>query len=254
MEFVNTNILGTANLLTCCLNYWKNIKKTFRFIHISTDEVFGSLKNVGKFTENTPYSPNSPYSASKASSDHLVRAWHKTYNFPSIITNCSNNYGPYQFPEKLIPLIVANCLDEKPLPIYGKGENIRDWLYVEDHCEGIASVLINGKLGETYNIGGNNEITNISIVQTICSILDDIRPRASNNSYQDLIKFVADRPGHDFRYAIDSSKIHNELGWKPKYTFETGIRKTIVWYLENESWWREIQKTKYAQERLGLGK
>ena len=224
------------------------------FLHVSTDEVFGSLESEGVFTETTPYDPNSPYSASKAGSDHLTRAWNRTYGLPTIITNCSNNYGPYQFPEKLIPLIIANCINEKHLPVYGKGLNVRDWLYVKDHCDAIDTVLQQGQIGETYNIGGNNEIRNIDIVKTICSILDELRPRVTGKPYNELITYVKDRPGHDFRYAIDESKINNDLGWVPKETFETGIRKTIQWYLDNEDWWKRIQDGTYNQERLGLKK
>jgi len=257
MEFIQTNIVGTTNLLNETLEYWKklNIKNqntNFKLLHVSTDEVFGALGNEGFFTETTPYDPSSPYSASKAASDHLVRSWHRTYGLPILITNCSNNYGPYQFPEKLIPLMIANCIDEKSLPIYGKGLNIRDWLYVEDHCEAISIVLQNGMIGETYNIGGNNEIRNINIVKTICSVLNELRPRANGESYAELITHVNDRPGHDYRYAIDASKIKNDLVWSPKETFETGIRKTVQWYLENENWWRRIQNRTYNQERLGL--
>jgi dTDP-glucose 4,6-dehydratase len=253
LEFVRTNILGTTTLLDSALKFsnWKNNNK-FRFLHISTDEVFGTLGKDGLFTEDTPYKPSSPYSASKASSDHLVRSWFNTFSFPILITNCSNNYGPYQFPEKLIPLMIANCLDEKPLPIYGAGENIRDWLYVKDHCNAIKTVLKSGTIGETYNIGGNNEIKNIDIVKLICSILDKLKPLASGKSYSHLITFVKDRPGHDFRYAIDSTKIKRYLNWEPNETFETGIRNTIKWYLDNEIWWRKIQKKTYSQERLGL--
>ena len=259
MDFVNTNIVGTATLLNVSRKYiearsQKPEAGNFRFLHVSTDEVFGSLGDDGLFTETTPYDPNSPYSASKAGSDHLVRAWTRTYGFPALITNCSNNYGPYQFPEKLIPLMIANCIDEKPLPIYGEGLNIRDWLFVEDHYDAIYSVLRNGTIGETYNIGGNNEITNIDIVNTICSILDELKPRSGGKSYNNLITFVTDRPGHDFRYAIDATKINNKLGWSPKETFASGIRKTIQWYLDNESWWRKIQDGTYNQERLGIKK
>tara|TARA_Y100001970_G_scaffold58969_1_gene75019 strand:+ start:1710 stop:2759 length:1050 start_codon:yes stop_codon:yes gene_type:complete len=250
-EFINTNVIGTLNLLQCARQY-HNKNKSFKFLHVSTDEVYGSLEKNGLFTEETPYAPSSPYSASKASSDHLVRAWGKTYDLPVLITNCSNNYGPFQFPEKLIPLMIANCIDNKLLPIYGKGDNIRDWLYVTDHCTAIKSVLTKGQIGETYNIGGNNEIKNIDIVTMICRILDQLRPRDNKSSYNDLIRFVEDRPGHDFRYAINSSKIKNDLNWKPIESFETGIYKTIEWYLENESWWRAIQKKHYNQERLGL--
>jgi len=253
MDFIQTNIVGTAILLSSVFNYWKKEKnKNFRFLHVSTDEVFGSLENDGLFTENTPYDPSSPYSASKASSDHLVRAWNRTYGLPTLITNCSNNYGPYQFPEKLIPLMIANCLDGKSLPVYGTGENIRDWLYVKDHCDSIYEVVNRGKVGETYNIGGNNEIQNIKLVKSICKVLDKIRPRSNGDSYVKLITYVKDRPGHDLRYAIDSSKIKNELGWKPNETFETGLLKTIKWYLDNEKWWRNIQNNNYNQERLGL--
>ena len=243
MSFVETNVLGTAILLNMSFKFLKNNpNKKFRFIHISTDEVYGSLEPDEFFTENTNYDPSSPYSASKASSDHLVKAWHKTFNFPAIITNCSNNYGPYQFPEKLIPLIIANCCDLKPLPVYGSGENVRDWLYVEDHCHAISRVIEKGVFGETYNIGGNNQIKNIDIVETICKIMDDVKPRKDSKKYSDLITFVKDRPGHDLRYAIDASKIKNNLGWTPKEVFESGIKKTIEWYIENEIWWRRIQK------------
>jgi len=251
MDFINTNILGTVSLLEEALIYHNNTKANFRFIHVSTDEVYGSTLD-DLFTETSPYNPSSPYSASKASSDHLVRAWVKTYDFPAIITNCSNNYGPYQFPEKLIPLMIMNCLNEKPLPVYGKGENIRDWLYVDDHCDAIKTILDEGMVGETYNIGGNNEITNLDIVKTICNILDKIKPRQNSKSYLELISFVPDRPGHDFRYAIDSSKIQEKLNWAPKETFESGISKTISWYLNNQDWCLNIQNTKYSQERLGL--
>tara|TARA_Y100000590_G_scaffold186796_1_gene212813 strand:- start:180 stop:1187 length:1008 start_codon:yes stop_codon:yes gene_type:complete len=237
MDFINTNILGTATLLEICQSYIESINNNFfKFLHISTDEVFGSLKSTGFFSEKSPYNPSSPYSASKASSDHLVRAWHKTYDFPALITNCSNNYGPYQYPEKLIPLIINNCIDEKPLPIYGKGTNIRDWLFVEDHCDAIHSVLLDGRIGETYNIGGNNELQNIEIVKHICSIMDEVKPRENGDSYEKLISFVPDRPGHDFRYSINTSKIKKELGWEPKESFKSGIRKTIKWYLDNINW------------------
>jgi len=256
MNFVQTNIVGTATLLQATMTYLKLKKDNeFRFLHVSTDEVFGSLvTNDEFFKETSPYDPSSPYSASKAGSDHLVRAWHRTYDFPALITNCSNNYGPYQFPEKLVPLMIANCIDEKPLPIYGDGLNVRDWLYVKDHCDAIDTVLQNGRIGETYNIGGNSEIRNIDIVKIICSVLDELRPRTNGNPYSELITYVKDRPGHDYRYAIDASKLKNELGWIPKETFETGIRKTVQWYLENENWWRQIQDGSYNQERLGLKK
>ena len=225
-------------------------KKGFKFIHISTDEVYGSLDFDGFFDEKSPYQPNSPYSASKASSDHFVRSWGKTFGLPYVITNCSNNYGPYQFPEKLIPLIIANCLDNKPLPIYGNGTNIRDWLFVEDHCDAIIKILKSDEVNETFSIGGNNEISNIEIVNLICKIMDKIRP-LSNRKYSQQIKFVKDRPGHDFRYAINPSKIKRKLNWKPNVSFKDGIEKTIKWYLKNENWWRSIQKKSYNQERLG---
>ena len=236
--FIKTNILGTFHLLNASLKFWKKIsldnQKKFKFLHISTDEVFGSLSlEDEKSNELSPYKPNSPYSASKAASDHLVRAWGETYKLPVITTNCTNNYGPHQFPEKLIPLLIHNCLNNKKLPIYGNGENVRDWLYVEDHCEAIKEVLVKGSIGETYNIGGNNEKTNIEIVKTVCSTLDEIKPRKNNSSYKELITFVEDRSGHDFRYSLDISKIKKELNWQPQETFESGIRKTILWYLEN---------------------
>ena len=255
-EFIQTNIVGTAVLLDEANNYYKTLtgemKAGFRFLHVSTDEVFGSLGDDDYFTENTAYDPSSPYSASKASSDHLVRAWSRTFGLPILITNCSNNYGPYQFPEKLIPLMILNCLQEKSLPVYGKGDNVRDWLFVEDHCDAIYSVLSSGKLGETYNIGGNNEIQNIDIVKIICEKMDEYSPRKQGGNYEKLITYVTDRPGHDFRYAIDASKISNELGWQPKENFETGIEKTIRWYLENREWWQAIQDNTYQQERLGV--
>ena len=255
-EFIQTNIVGTAVLLDEANNYYKTLtgemKAGFRFLHVSTDEVYGSLGDDDYFTENTAYDPSSPYSASKASSDHLVRAWSRTFGLPILITNCSNNYGPYQFPEKLIPLMILNCLQEKNLPIYGKGDNVRDWLFVEDHCDAIYSVLSSGKLGETYNIGGNNEIQNIDIVKIICEKMDEYSPRKQGGNYEELITYVTDRPGHDFRYAIDASKISNELGWQPKENFETGIEKTIRWYLENREWWQAIQDNTYQQERLGV--
>ena len=255
-EFIQTNIVGTAVLLDEANNYYKTLtgemKAGFRFLHVSTDEVYGSLGDDDYFTENTAYDPSSPYSASKASSDHLVRAWNRTFGLPILITNCSNNYGPYQFPEKLIPLMILNCLEEKSLPIYGKGDNVRDWLFVEDHCDAIYSVVSRGELGETYNIGGNNEIQNIDIVKTICEKMDEYSPRQQGGHYEELITYVTDRPGHDFRYAIDASKISNELGWQPKEKFETGIEKTILWYLENREWWQAIQDNTYQQERLGV--
>ena len=255
-EFIQTNIVGTSVLLQEALKYYSTLKgggsEHFRFHHVSTDEVFGSLSESGFFTEETPYDPSSPYSASKASSDHLVRAWHRTFDLPVLISNCSNNYGPYQFPEKLIPLMILNCLEEKPLPVYGTGENIRDWLYVEDHCDAIYTILQKGTIGETYNVGGNNEIKNIQIVEVICDVLNDIHPAGSGKSYHELITFVKDRPGHDFRYAIDASKLKKEIGWEPKESFNTGIQKTIEWYLKNEEWWKTIQENTYKQERLGI--
>ena len=255
-EFIQTNIVGTSVLLQEALKYYSTLKgggsERFRFHHVSTDEVFGSLRESGFFTEETPYDPSSPYSASKASSDHLIRAWHRTFYLPVLISNCSNNYGPYQFPEKLIPLMILNCLEEKPLPVYGTGENIRDWLYVEDHCDAIYTILQKGTIGETYNVGGNNEIKNIQIVEEICDVLNDIHPAGSGKSYHELITFVKDRPGHDFRYAIDASKLKKEIGWEPKESFNTGIQKTIEWYLKNEEWWRIIQENTYKQERLGI--
>lgn len=255
-DFIKTNIFGTFTLLQESLRYFQSLEnenqELFRFHHVSTDEVFGSLNNNGFFTEETPYDPSSPYSASKAASDHLVRAWQRTFGLPIIISNCSNNYGPYQFPEKLIPLMILNCLAEESLPVYGTGENVRDWLYVDDHCEAIHAIIENGKIGETYNVGGNNEIMNIDIVKTICNILDEIKPSTHLKSYMELITFVTDRPGHDYRYAIDSSKLKNELSWSPKETFDSGIRKTIDWYLENQVWWKQIQNNTYQQERLGV--
>ena len=255
-DFINTNIVGTSILLEESLSYYNKLKKlsksSFKFHHISTDEVFGSLGEKGSFVEDSPYDPSSPYSASKASSDHLVRAWHRTFGLPVTISNCSNNYGPYQFPEKLIPLIIINCLSNKSLPVYGKGENIRDWLYVEDHCKAINLILQEGAIGDTYNIGGNNEISNLNIVESICTILDKLKPSNSGKSYKQLISFVKDRPGHDFRYAINTTKIKKDLNWEPKETFDSGLIKTIKWYLENENWWKKTQKNIYKQERLGV--
>ena len=240
-DFIQTNIVGTFNLLESVRAYYEKLgddqKNKFRFLHVSTDEVYGTLDQTDPpFAETNPYEPNSPYAASKAASDHLVRAWFHTYGLPVITTNCSNNYGPYQFPEKLIPLVIHNALKGKSLPVYGDGKQIRDWLYVEDHCDAIRVVLERGRLGETYNIGGNNEKTNISVVETICRILDQLRPRADQRSYLEQITFVKDRPGHDRRYAINASKIADELGWKPKETFETGIQKTVQWYLDHQDW------------------
>ena len=257
MEFVQTNLVGTATLLNAAWEYFRTLeeeaKKHFRFHNVSTDEVFGSLGEQGMFTEETPYDPSSPYSASKAGSDHLVRAWQRTFGLPITISNCSNNYGPYQFPEKLIPLMILNCLAHKPLPVYGKGLNVRDWLFVTDHCEAINIIIRKGKIGETYNIGGHNEMKNIDIVTTICKILDEMEPSNKLKSYSDLITFVQDRPGHDLRYAIDAAKIEKDLGWNPAETFATEIRKTVAWYLENKQWWQNIQNNKYRQERLGIG-
>ena len=255
-EFIRTNVVGTATLLQGALEWWK-VHPDFVFQHISTDEVYGTLGETGFFTEKTPYSPHSPYSASKASSDHLVRAWMDTYGMPVKITNCSNNYGPYHFPEKLIPLVILNCLDGKPLPVYGKGANVRDWLYVEDHTRALLLVNEKGVPGATYNVGGHNERTNLEVVKTICTIMDELCPLSENaaiKSYLDLITFVQDRPGHDLRYAIDPTKLMTELGWKPRENFETGIRRTVQWYLDNAWWWRPIRERKYAGQRLGVGK
>lgn len=256
-EFITTNIVGTYTLLEVTRKYWLTLdeerKQLFRFHHISTDEVYGDLEGTTDlFTETTSYAPSSPYSASKASSDHLVRAWYRTYGLPVIVTNCSNNYGPYHFPEKLIPLVILNALEGKPLPIYGKGDQIRDWLYVEDHARALYTVVTEGVVGETYNIGGHNEKQNIEVVKTICKILDELRPQASNQDYASLITFVKDRPGHDLRYAIDATKIDRELGWKPQESFETGIRKTVEWYLNNLDWCRRVQDGSYQRERLGV--
>lgn len=257
-EFIQTNIVGTYNMLEVARAYWTTLpesrKQAFRFHHISTDEVYGDLEGTTDlFTETTSYAPSSPYSASKASSDHLVRAWQRTYGFPTIITNCSNNYGPYHFPEKLIPLVILNALDSKPLPIYGKGDQIRDWLYVEDHASALYKVVSEGVVGETYNIGGHNEKQNIEVVKTICSILDELQPQVNGESYESLITFVKDRPGHDMRYAIDASKIDKELNWTPKESFESGIRKTVKWYLDNLEWCHRVQDGSYQRERLGAG-
>ena len=255
-EFITTNIVGTYTLLEAARQYWQKLndseKSNFRFHHISTDEVYGDLEGTTDlFTESTAYAPSSPYSASKASSDHLVRAWHRTYGFPVIITNCSNNYGPYHFPEKLIPLVILNALEGKALPVYGTGNQIRDWLYVEDHARALYKVVTEGDIGETYNIGGHNEKQNIDVVRTICKILDEIKPQANATPYESLITFVKDRPGHDLRYAIDASKIKNNLGWTPDETFETGIRKTVEWYLDNLEWCHRVQDGSYQRERLG---
>jgi len=250
MDFIQTNIIGTYNLLEVARNYWQNLtedkKSRFKFHHISTDEVYGDLEGTEDlFTEETSYSPSSPYSASKASSDHLVRAWHRTYGLPIVITNCSNNYGPYHFPEKLIPLVILNALEGKPLPVYGNGKQIRDWLYVEDHAKALYLVATTAKVGETYNIGGHNEKQNIDVVKTICTILDNIKPRTDGQSYIQQITFVKDRPGHDLRYAIDASKIQQELNWQPQETFESGIQKTVEWYLSNQGWVNHIKSGEY---------
>lgn len=256
--FIQTNVIGTYHLLSSATEYYSSLedeeKSKFRFHHISTDEVYGSLGKDGLFTEETPYSPNSPYSASKAASDHFVRAWHETYGLPVVVTNCSNNYGPYHFPEKLIPLIILNALEGKALPIYGNGEQIRDWLFVEDHARALIIAAKQGKIGETYNIGGHNEIQNINVVKTICGILDNkiTEKPIGINRFEDLIEFVTDRPGHDVRYAIDASKIQRELDWSPQESFETGIEKTIDWYLENKDWCDDIQSGKYQRDRLGI--
>ncbi|MEG2184745.1 MAG: dTDP-glucose 4,6-dehydratase [Cloacibacillus sp.] len=256
--FIETNINGTFSMLAAARQYYETLdeesKKDFRFLHISTDEVYGSLGASGLFTEETPYAPNSPYSASKASSDHLVRAWFHTYGFPVLTTNCSNNYGPRQFPEKLIPLVIHNALAGKPLPIYGDGKNVRDWLYVEDHCRALCTVMANGKCGETYNVGGNHEMQNIQIVKAICAVLNEMRPKQDGTKYETQITFVKDRPGHDRRYAIDAAKIRRELGWQPQETFESGIKKTVEWYLDNGQWVRDILSGQYKGERLGLVK
>lgn len=255
--FIQTNIVGTYTLLEAARKYWMGLdaeaQQNFRFHHISTDEVYGDLEGTTDlFTETTSYAPSSPYSASKASSDHLVRAWHRTYGLPVIVTNCSNNYGPYHFPEKLIPLVILNALDAKPLPVYGNGQQIRDWLFVEDHARALYKVVTEGVVGETYNIGGHNEKQNIDVVKTICKILDELKPQANGQTYETLITFVKDRPGHDLRYAIDATKIQNELGWTPTETFETGIRKTVQWYLNNLDWCHRVQDGSYQRERLGV--
>jgi dTDP-glucose 4,6-dehydratase len=253
--FLETNIMGTFRMLNAALTYWREMdaekKGRFRFHHVSTDEVFGDLPfDSGVFTEETPYAPSSPYSASKAASDHLVRAWHETYRLPVVLSNCSNNYGPYHFPEKLVPLVILNALEGRPLPVYGKGENIRDWLYVDDHARAL-EMMMKGKVGESYNVGGRAERTNLSVVETICDVLDRKRPLTDGRIRRDLITFVTDRPGHDRRYAIDPSKIERELGWQSEESFETGIQKTIDWYLANDWWWRPIREQKYAGDRLG---
>lgn len=254
--FIETNVVGTFRLLEASLEHWRELSgrdvESFRFHHVSTDEVFGDLPfDDSLFTEETPYAPSSPYSASKAASDHLIRAWHHTYGLPVTLSNCSNNYGPFHFPEKLIPLTILNALDEKPLPIYGRGDNVRDWLFVDDHVRALALIVMKGETGRSYNIGGNAERTNLAVVETICEILDHKAPRESGASYRDLITFVADRPGHDRRYAMDASRLERELGWRPQESFETGLARTVDWYLENEWWWEPIRTGTYAGERLG---
>lgn len=254
--FIRTNLTGTFTLLDVALGYWRGLddaeQAAFRFHHISTDEVFGALGETGYFCEDTPYDPRSPYSASKAGSDHLVRAWHHTYGLPVLITNCSNNYGPYHFPEKLIPLMIIKALAGEPLPVYGTGGNVRDWLYVDDHVRALVAVFERGRPGESYMIGGNSERTNLAVVEQLCRTLDAERPRADGQSYASQISFVADRPGHDFRYAIDATKLRSELGWAPRESFESGIAKTVRWYLDNEDWWRAILNGSYRGERLGM--
>ncbi|MBB3344868.1 dTDP-glucose 4,6-dehydratase [Luteimonas sp. RC10] len=255
--FIDTNVVGTLGLLEAVRDYWKGLdgdaKAAFRFLHVSTDEVYGTLGETGKFTETTPYAPNSPYSASKAASDHLVRAFHHTYGLPTLTTNCSNNYGPYHFPEKLIPLVIAKALAGEPLPVYGDGQQVRDWLFVTDHCEAIRTVLEKGRVGETYNVGGDSERRNLEVVETICRLLDACRPREDGQPRSSQITFVADRPGHDRRYAIDASKLQNELGWTPRHTFESGIAETVDWYLDNQDWVRGILDGSYRLERMGAG-
>ena len=254
-DFIQTNIVGTYSLLECARTYWRQLSSSkqddFRFHHISTDEVFGTLGETDSFTEETAYDPRSPYSASKASSDHLVRAWHETYDLPVVLSNCSNNYGPYHFPEKLIPLMIIKALKGEKLPVYGTGENIRDWLYVDDHANALCKILFEGKKGESYNVGGNAEVSNLDVVRNICRLLDELSPRPGMSKHEEQIDFVADRPGHDYRYAIDSTKIRNELGWKPIETFETGLRRTVEWYLANSSWWKPILTGEYRGQRLG---
>ncbi len=256
-EFIRTNVVGTFTLLHAATEYWKaagdELRCDFRFLHVSTDEVFGSLGPQGYFTEETPYRPNSPYSASKAGSDHLVRAWHHTYGLPTLVTNCSNNYGPYQFPEKLIPLFLFNALEGKPLPVYGAGDNVRDWLYVEDHARALREVLAEGQPGQTYNIGGHNEKTNLEVIHALCALMDELRPDSPHVPHASLIAFVRDRPGHDRRYAIDAAKVGRELGWGPREDFESGLRKTVAWYLENAGWCDRVRSGAYRGERLGLG-
>lgn len=256
-QFIETNVRGTGVLLDAALAYWRGLspaaRAAFRFHHISTDEVFGSLGPDGFFHEDTAYAPNSPYAASKAASDHLVRAWHHTFGLPTVMSNCSNNYGPYHFPEKLIPLTILNCLEGKPLPVYGTGENVRDWLYVEDHVDALLLVAEQGAPGRSYNVGGNNEWTNIDVVKAVCALLDELAPNPAIGKHEHLISFVHDRPGHDLRYAIDASRIKRELGWRPRDTMTTGLRKTVQWYLDNRPWWERIRSGVYRGERLGVG-
>jgi dTDP-glucose 4,6-dehydratase len=254
-DFIQTNVIGTFQMLQAALKHYRQLsdgkRGKFRFLHVSTDEVYGSLGASGLFHEETPYDPHSPYSASKASSDHLARAWFDTYGLPVLVTNCSNNYGPYQFPEKLIPVVILKCLRHEPIPVYGKGENIRDWLHVEDHCRALWRVVTQGSLGQTYNVGGNNEMRNIDLVSLLCEIMDRLQPRKGGASYKGQIHFVADRPGHDARYAIDASKIDRELGWRPEQSRGTGFEQTVRWYLENRDWWEQILNGTYQLERLG---
>jgi dTDP-glucose 4,6-dehydratase len=254
--FIETNVVGTHSLLDAALDYWRGLKDgdkaAFRFVHVSTDEVFGSLPPTGAFTEASPYAPNSPYAASKAAADHLARAWQATYGLPTIITNCSNNYGPFQFPEKLIPLMIIKAFAEEPLPVYGRGDQVRDWMHVDDHARGLRAVLDRGRIGESYNIGGRCERTNLDVVERLCAILDRARPRPSGRPHRDLISFVADRPGHDKRYAMDPSKIERELGWSSRVDFEQGLRETVGWYLDNRGWWDAIRQRRYGGQRLGL--
>ena len=255
--FAETNVLGTVELLIAVLEYWQSLagdqREAFRFLHVSTDEVFGSLGATGKFSETTPYAPNSPYAASKAAADHFVRAFGCTYGLPTLLTNCSNNYGPFQFPEKLIPLVILAAREGKPLPVYGKGENVRDWLYVEDHCRALRRVLAAGRAGESYNIGGDSERSNLAVVSAICDLVDELCPTAPTRPCRELVTFVADRPGHDLRYAMDATRIKTELGWQPTESFETGLRRTVQWYLEHDDWANRVTSGKYRGERLGLG-
>ncbi len=256
-EFIQTNVVGTFTLLQAALGYWRDLdaeaRAGFRFHHVSTDEVFGSLGDEGAFVETTPYSPNSPYSASKAASDHLVNAWGHTYGLPVVLSNCSNNYGPYHFPEKLIPLVTLNALEGKPIPVYGNGMNVRDWLFVEDHARALRVIAERGRVGESYNVGGNSERANIDVVRGICALMDELAPDAAIGPREKLISHVADRPGHDLRYAIDATKIRRELGWTPSESFDSGLRKTVTWYLDNRSWWKRIRDGVYRGERLGAG-